>query len=101
MLPLSTTVSTHPDVVGTTLESGETVLMHMGTASYFTLNSSGTDIWTLLTAGRPLSAICEQLVATYNVSTEQAASSVQRLVMELAAAALLTIPEIPEKVGNG
>lgn len=93
MLTLSSVANPNSDVVGTILDNGETVLMHMGTASYFTLNSTGTHIWTLLGQGLPLQAICDQLVATYEVSAEQAAQSVCTLVEQLVAQQLLTVVE--------
>jgi hypothetical protein len=86
-------ITPDPNVVGTTLENGETVLMHMGTASYFTLNSTGTQIWDLLSKGVPLAEICEALVATYEVSAAQSTTSVLTLVAQLAAQHLLTVTE--------
>lgn len=86
----SPTVSLNPDVVSTTLENGDTVLMHMGTASYFTLNPTGTHIWRLLTQGCSPSAIATQLVATYDVSEQQATASVHALLAQLADQQLVT-----------
>lgn len=86
----SPTVTLNPDVVSTTLDNGETVLMHMGTASYFTLNQTGTQIWRLLSQGCSLSSIVTQLVAEYDVSERQATESVHTLLGQLADQQLIT-----------
>ena len=90
MNQISPSVILNPDVVSTTLDNGETVLMHMGTASYFTLNQTGTQIWRLLSQGCSPSVIVMQLVATYDVGEKQATASVDALLTELAAQQLLT-----------
>ncbi len=95
MLSLLSVTTPNPDVVGTTLENGETVLMHMGTASYFTLNATGTQIWTLLGQGLSLAAIHEELVAGYEVTAEQAATSLLTLVEALSAQTLVTVEGKP------
>lgn len=95
MLSLLSVTTLNPDVIGTALENGETVLMHMGTASYFTLNATGTKIWELLGQGLNLAAIREELVASYEVSADQATASLLRLVEELAAQTLLTVEGEP------
>ena len=91
MLSLSSTAHPNPDVVGTKLDNGETVLMHMGTANYFTLNSTGTTIWELLGQGMTLAAIGEKLVATYDVAVDQATASVMALVEQLVDQQLLSL----------
>ena len=83
MLSLSSPIQPHPDVVVTRLDNGEAVLMHMGTASYFTLNSTGAQIWALLAQGLPPAAIVDQLVADYAVEIDRATASVQALVTQL------------------
>jgi hypothetical protein len=42
----------HPDVVDTPLDRDETVLLHLGTKRYFSLNASGGAIWRALKEGR-------------------------------------------------
>jgi hypothetical protein len=84
MISLSAPIHPNPDVVSTLLDNGEVVLMHMGTASYFTLNATGAQIWAGLDQGLAPSAIVDQLVATYAVETVQATASVQALLTQLA-----------------
>ena len=73
----------NPDVVSTVLDNGEVVLMHMGTATYFSLNQSGARIWALLSTGLAPAAIATQLCAEYEVTPAQATQSVLTLVQQL------------------
>ncbi len=81
----------NPDVVSTRLDNGDAVLMHMGTASYFSLNQSGARIWQLLEAGLSPAAIATQLVAEYEVTPAQATQSVLTLMRQLTAQGLLRV----------
>lgn len=81
----------NPDVVSTVLDNGEVVLMHMGTATYFSLNQSGARIWALLSTGLPPAAIATQLSEEYEVTPAQATESVLNLVHQLAAQDLLQV----------
>lgn len=85
------TVTVNLDVVATTLDTGETVLMDMGTARYYTLNSTGTYIWTQLAGGESTTTILDTITATYDVTLEHATQSLYALLQELSEQALLTI----------
>lgn len=87
--------SINPDVVSTLLDNGEAVLMHMGTASYFSLNPTGARIWQLLTAGLPPAAIATQLAEEYAVTSAQAHQSVLALVGQLVEQKLLLVEDAP------
>lgn len=87
--------SINPDVVSTQLDNGEAVLMHMGTASYFSLNPTGARIWQLLTAGLSPAAIAAQLAEEYAVTSAQAHQSVLTLVGQLVEQKLLLVEDAP------
>lgn len=87
--------SLNPDVVSTLLDNGEAVLMHMGTASYFSLNATGARIWQLLTTGLAPAAIAEQLAAEYAITPAQAHQSVLTLVGQLVDQQLLLVADVP------
>lgn len=91
MLPLQTTAVLHPDVLCTALPNGESVLLHLGTQTYYSLNETGTHIWHLLGQGRTLEEIGQAVEARYEVSRDQAQHSVIDLVTELATAQLLSL----------
>ena len=84
MFTLRQQVRPHPDVVDTALEAGETVLLHLESVTYYSLNSTGTLIWEGLKQGMPLHDISVRLQQQYAVEAERADRSVLALVHELA-----------------
>jgi hypothetical protein len=72
-----------PDVVATDLGGGETVLLHLRSKSYFTLNATGTRIWEGLTRGSTLREISERLQHEFRVDSERADRSVLELLRDL------------------
>ena len=53
----------HPEVVDMVLEDGETVLLHLERTTYYSLNSTGTQIWQGLKQGLPLWEVSQRLQA--------------------------------------
>jgi len=83
MVTLAQTVRPHPDVVDTTLDTGETVLLHLDSKTYYSLNLTGTQIWQDLKQGLPLQEISRRLQARFEVEPERADRSVLALVEDL------------------
>ena len=73
-------IAPHPDVVDTELDGNETVLLHLGTKQYFSLNATGGVVWRGLRDGLGLEAIATELQRRYDVSAERAGRSVAALV---------------------
>ncbi|HEX5108069.1 MAG TPA: PqqD family protein [Vicinamibacterales bacterium] len=73
-------IAPHPDVVDTELDGHETVLLHLGTKKYFSLNATGSVIWQCLKQGLEREAIARELQRRYDVSAERAAQSVTILL---------------------
>jgi Coenzyme PQQ synthesis protein D (PqqD) len=73
----------HPEVVDTELDTGETVLLHLESTTYYSLNATGTRIWQGLKRGLPLQEISRQLQEAFEVEAERADRSVLALVNEL------------------
>jgi hypothetical protein len=84
-------VQPHPEVVDTELEEGETVLLHLESKTYYSLNSTGTRIWQGLKQGLPLEEISRRLQAEFAVEAEQANRSVLTLVHELSQQKLVQV----------
>lgn len=78
----------HTAVVFTELEDAA-VLLHLDTKRYYTLNSTGVDIWRALTTGKSESQIIDQLEEAYQASREQLKASVTRILDELERAQLI------------
>ena len=49
----------------------ETVMLDMASGFYFGLDSIGTDIWQIIEQPTTVQAICDKLLAEYDVSEEQ------------------------------
>lgn len=73
----------HPEVVDTELDADETVLLHLTSKTYYSLNATGTQIWQGLKEGLTLREISARLQAKFDVEAERADRSVLALVQEL------------------
>lgn len=82
MITAETRMSVHPDVVHTELPS-ESVLLHLQTGNYYTLNETGQLIWTGLSRGDSVEEVARQLAGRYEVTAEQAREHVTVLAGEL------------------
>jgi hypothetical protein len=72
------------EVVFTEMQNGDSVLLHLGTGQYFTLNQTGTLIWQSLEKGLSVDEISQVLVDGFDVEADKALQSVIDLVSELA-----------------
>jgi hypothetical protein len=72
-----------PEVVDTEIDEGELALLHLGTKTYFSLNSTGARIWTHLKQGLCLEDVSSRLQAEFDVDRERADRSVNGFVEEL------------------
>ena len=78
----------NPEIIYTELENGEAVLLNMDTTNYFSLNQTGTRIWSLMGDGHRLGEIAVQLAEKYDITPERAEQSVLNLAGELVEAGL-------------
>jgi hypothetical protein len=83
MVDLAQKIQPHPEVVDTELDSGETVLLHLDSKTYYSLNLTGTRIWQGVKQGLTLQEISQQLQAVFAVEPVRADRSVSTLVEEL------------------
>lgn len=90
MVTIHSMVKPHPDVVCTELKNGESVLLHLQTHTYFSLNETGTRIWSLMGKGLTMEQIGQSLEAVYDVSSERAHNCVLELVTALQREELVT-----------
>jgi len=96
MITLDQHLRPHPDVVDTQLDGEETVVLHLESKLYFSLNPTGTRIWQGLKSGLSLHDISERLQERFTVDSVEAERSVIALVEELAEQRLV-VPAIPER----
>lgn len=98
-MDLSTSaVQTDPNVVCTQLQNGDSVLLHLNTQTYYSLNPTGVFIWEQMDGEKSVSEIGDALEQTYDVSLQQAHECVQALVQELAEEKLVMLVNIEEVV---
>ncbi len=70
----------------------ETVLLHLGTGTYYGLDSVGQSIWLLMRDGKTLAEICDLLLEEYDVTREALTRDVLELADKLLAQGLITLP---------
>jgi hypothetical protein len=77
---LGSNPTTGAHVVATDFDGGEGVLVDLNTKRYYQLNETAMLIWKGLERQKPLPDIVADVTAQYEVTSEQAARSVERLV---------------------
>jgi Coenzyme PQQ synthesis protein D (PqqD) len=78
------------DVACASVEDG-TVLLHMGTKRYYSLNETGAAIWRMLEQDVPVAEIPRRLSAEFDVTVGDAELAVDELLSSLARQELLAI----------
>jgi hypothetical protein len=78
----------HPQVVDTTLDDTEVVLLHLDSKTYYSLNLTGGRVWRGLKEGLTLREISDRIQAEFDVDADEANRSVLELADELCANAL-------------
>jgi hypothetical protein len=89
----------HPDVVDTELDGDETVVLHLESKLYFSLNPTGTSIWKGLKSGLSLRDISRRLQDRFTVDGAEAERCVIALAEELTEQQLV-IPSPPDRDGD-
>jgi hypothetical protein len=67
-------------VVATDFDGGEGILVDLNTKKYYQLNETAMAVWKGLEKGKTMREIVADITSAYEVPTEQATSSVQRIV---------------------
>jgi len=63
----------------------ETVILHLGSCTYYSLDSVGARIWQLIEEGRTLKEICDVVVDEYEVLREDVERDIRSLINDLLA----------------
>lgn len=75
--------------------AGEAVLLHLGTGSYFGLDSVGARIWHLLAEHQSTEAVVPLLLQEFEVDERQLSLDLETLVTQLLAQGLLIAADHP------
>jgi hypothetical protein len=81
---ISSVIKVNPSVVCTQLQNGDSVLLHLDTQMYYSLNPTGVFIWEHLNGKRSIQDVSEALEQKYDISIQDAGKSVSTLINELA-----------------
>jgi len=87
-MPSSTLVPVK-DIVFTDFEGGEAILVDLNTTKYYRLNETGALIWRGLENGSTLEEIVSEMQTVYDVSSEHALASVEKLLASLESSKLV------------
>ena len=75
-----TNLTTGKHVVVTDFDGGEGILVDLNTKRYYQLNETAMIVWRGLEQGKSVGEIVADVTSAYEVETEKATSSVQRLL---------------------
>ena len=67
-------------VVATDFDGGEGILVDLNTKKYYQLNETAMAVWKGLEKGKTMGEIVADITSTYEVATDKATLSVQRIV---------------------
>jgi Coenzyme PQQ synthesis protein D (PqqD) len=88
------TVSLRHNALAWQVIDSELVLLDLRTATYFSVNASGTVLWELLARGTTRAKLAEELVGRYGLDDRRASSDVDRFLEALESRSLLQQPAI-------
>ena len=94
MLNSQDLVRRHPDAFAGRLDD-ELVIMSTSSGQYHCLNSTGTDIWDLMSEPRQVRDLAADLTALYEVEAEECASAVNLFLEDLLGRGLLLVDRAP------
>jgi hypothetical protein len=62
---------------------GETIVIHLGTGSYYSLQQVAADVWAAIARGADQEQVLDEIVASYDVTREEAESTIAPLLRDL------------------
>jgi hypothetical protein len=68
----------------------EVVVLHMGTATYLSINGTGRTLWNRLADGATRAELIDALIDIYEIDTDRAARDVDSFVESLTATRLIS-----------
>lgn len=90
MISSNAIVTTNKDVVSAIIDNN-VVLLKIDTRTYFSLNSVGAFVWSIIQTPYLASEICSRVIEEYDVSAEQCEPDILNLLQQLHEHALIQI----------
>ncbi|MFN2454849.1 MAG: PqqD family protein [Pyrinomonadaceae bacterium] len=75
--------ATYEHIVSTAFDGGEGVLVDLNTKRYYQLNETAMLVWHSLEKSLSIPEIVREMTATYEVSENHAANSIEKVLREL------------------
>jgi hypothetical protein len=72
----------NPNVISETIQ-GETIIIHLTTGTYYSLQGSGAEVWESIAGAASATEIAEDLAARYSIPAAEAEAGVVALLDEL------------------
>lgn len=94
-ISLDTFIAKDPTKVIDRAVEGETLVIHLPSGNYFSLNAVGTQIWENIDGTQTPRDLAEVVVAEYDVDVERAQADVLQLLNDLANEGLIVV-ETPQ-----
>lgn len=94
VLSEQTVVTVAPGQISSTL-AGEEVILNLETGIYYSLNPMGAHIWSLLATPKTISAVCEAILAEFDVERWRCLQDVQVLLGQMIDAQLVEVVHDP------
>lgn len=84
-----TSILRHADLTTSETIDNQTVIIHLGAGTYYSLNTTGSYLWNRLDGETSLGTIATELAQLYGVDTATASDDVLALAQELYAEGLI------------
>ncbi len=92
MITLHSVVVATKDQISTEI-GDEAVILNLGNGVYYGLNPLAVYVWNRIREPRAVDAICEDILAEYNVERERCANDLLNLLNDLAAHQLIEVAD--------
>ena len=89
-MKLSDTVTIPAELMARSV-GDETVLLDLASGTYYGLDPVGARVWQLMSEGKPLSTVCDLMLAEYDVARDALEADMLRLLGELQAKGLVSV----------
>lgn len=85
-----------PFVISETIQ-GETIIIHLNTGTYYSLQGSGAEVWESIAGAATAAEIAADVAARYPVAADEAEATVSALIADLAAEELIVPSDATER----
>lgn len=92
---LSSVIVRSPDVISTNVDTGE-IILSIDQGKYYGVTAVGQRIWHLIATPLSLSAVCDQLMAEYEIDRAACEAQVLKFVQNMAANGIVQITPAPQ-----